>query len=199
MVFFLTHELLSNEIFASVPSRDATLFQSTKIKSLQNIIFPEQTEWFIESTGSNLPVHLSIPRIRVNAPLEHIGVTLQGAMDVPKGRSNAGWFNLGPRPGEQGSAVIDGHYGVWKNGEIAVFNNLYKLRKGDKLYIRDARGLILTFVVRELRTYRQNEDASRVFISNDGKSHLNLITCKGVWNKYQKNYPDRLIVFTDKE
>jgi len=49
-------------------------------------------------------------------------------MDVPKGLNNIGWFNLGPRPGENGNAVIDGHYGVWKNGKGAVFNNLHKLR-----------------------------------------------------------------------
>jgi len=32
-------------------------------------------------------------------------------MDLPKERANVAWFNLGPRPGENDSAVIAGHYG----------------------------------------------------------------------------------------
>ena len=120
-------------------------------------------------------------------------------MDVPKGKSNVGWFQLGPRPGEIGSAVIDGHYGVWKNGKVSVFNNLHKLRKGDTLSIKDEKGAIITFIVRESRIYSQYEDASDVFDSNDGKAHLNLITCQGAWNKVNKNYLNRLVVFTDRK
>lgn len=119
-------------------------------------------------------------------------------MDVPKGPNDVAWFNLGPRPGEIGSAVISGHYG-WKNNIPAVFDNLHKLRKGDKVYVEDKNGATITFVVRELRTYDQNEDASDVFGSSDGKAHLNLVTCTGTWNKAQKSYSKRLVVFTDKE
>lgn len=153
-------------------------------------------QWF---TSPNIPIRLKIPKIKVNAIIEQVGLTPYGAMAIPKGRSNVAWFNLGPYPGEKGSAVIDGHYGVWKNGEKAIFNNLYKLKKGDRLYVEDIKGMSTTFVVRELRIYAQNEDASNVFTSNDGKVHLNLITCQGIWNKISKSYPNRLIVFTDKE
>jgi LPXTG-site transpeptidase (sortase) family protein len=118
---------------------------------------------------------------------------------VPKGHANAAWFNLGSRPGDDGSAVITGHYGIWKNGMPTVFNNLYKLRKGDKLYVKDKKGITVTFIVRELRTYSPDDDASDVFNSSDGRSHLNLITCQGAWNKVSKSYPKRLVVFTDKE
>lgn len=145
-----------------------------------------------------LPTHIRIPRIDVDAFVEYVGVTPDGAMDVPKERANVAWFNLGSRPGENGSAVFAGHYG-WKNGKESVFDNLYKLRKGDKLYIEDEKGVIVSFVVRESRRYDPNEDASGVFNSSDGKAHLNLITCEGDWNKDQKSYSNRLVVFTTKE
>ncbi|MDP3778930.1 MAG: class F sortase [bacterium] len=145
-----------------------------------------------------LPVRLKIPTINVDAPVEYVGLTFDGAMDVPKERANVAWFNLGPRPGETGSAVFDGHYG-WKNRKASVFDNLYKLRKGDKLLIENDKGMIISFVVRESRRYNPNTDASDVFGSSDGKSHLNLITCEGVWNKVSKTYSKRLVVFTDKE
>jgi hypothetical protein len=56
-----------------------------------------------------------------------------------------------------------------------------------------------TFVVRESRSFNPNADASDVFNSNDEKSHLNLITCEGSWNKDSKSYSQRLVIFTDKE
>lgn len=118
-------------------------------------------------------------------------------MGVPKDLAETAWFSLGPRPGEIGSAVIAGHFG-WKNNQPAVFNYLSRLSPGDKLDVIDENGAIITFVVRELRSYAPNADASDVFVSNDGKSHLNLVTCEGVWNKAKQTYPSRLIVFTDK-
>ena len=119
-------------------------------------------------------------------------------MDAPKGPDNVVWFKFGPRPGENGNAVVAGHYG-WKDGKAAAFDNLYKLRNGDKIYIEDDKGAIISFVVRESRRYDPEADASAVFESNDGKAHLNLVTCEGDWNETLKSYSARLVVFTDKK
>lgn len=151
-----------------------------------------------EKENFGLPARINIPKINIDAIVEYVGLTSEGAMDAPKGFNNVAWFSLGPRPGENGSAVIAGHYG-WKNGKASAFDNLYKLRKGDKLYIEDGKGAIISFVVREVRRYDPEENASRVFRSDDDKSHLNLVTCEGVWNKDSKGYSKRLVVFTDRE
>ena len=145
-----------------------------------------------------LPIRLKIPKINVDTTVESVGLMSDGTMGVPKGPTNAAWFNLGPRPGEKGSAVIDGHSGHWKNGAPTVFNNLYKLIKGDKVYVEDNMGETVAFVVRDSREYDPEADASDVFGSSDGKAHLNLITCEGTWDKAQKTYSNRLVVFTDK-
>ena len=157
------------------------------------VVLPKQ-----EQASVGLPVRLKIPSINVDAPVEYVGLTSDGAMDIPKSRDNVAWFELGPLPGANGSAVIAGHYG-WKNRKGSAFDNLYKLRKGDKIYIEDDKGIIISFVVRESRRYDPKMDASNVFSSNDGKSHLNLITCEGKWDKVSETYPERLVVFTDKE
>jgi len=151
-----------------------------------------------EKANFGLPMRLKIPSINVDAAIEYVGLTPDGTMDVPKNPDNVAWFEFGPRPGENGSAVIAGHYG-WKNKKASVFDNLYKLRKGDKLYIEDDKGMIISFVVRESRKYDQKADASDIFSSNDEKPHLNLITCEGVWDKVSKSYSQRLVIFTDKE
>lgn len=147
---------------------------------------------------AGLPIRLSIPKIRVNAVVEYVGVTSDGTMGAPKGPQSVAWFQFGPHPGEIGSAVIAGHYG-WKNNVPAVFDDVSKLRKGDTVSVEDDQGAITTFVVRESRLLGEHEDASSVFDSRDGKAHLNLITCEGKWNAVSKSYANRLIVFTDKE
>ena len=151
-----------------------------------------------QSTSSGLPVRLTIPKINVDAAVDYVGVTPQGELGVPKGPTNAAWYELGPRPGDKGSAVIDGHFG-YKNNIPAVFDKLYTLQKGDNMYVIDDKGKTAIFVVRELRTYGQNEDSSGIFISSDGKAHLNLITCQGTWSESQKSYSNRLVVFADKK
>lgn len=148
---------------------------------------------------SALPVRLRIPKININAPLEYVSLTSQGAVGVPKSITNAAWFNLGPRPGEEGNAIIDGHFGYGKDGTPAIFNNLYKLQKGDKLYVEDEKGRTIIFIVREIKVYNKDEDTSGVFSLSDGKAHLNLITCDGVWIKELKTYSNRLVVFADRE
>lgn len=148
----------------------------------------------ISSRG--IPTRLMIPKIRVNISIEHVGLTPEGAMGVPKNFINTAWFELGPRPGDRGSAVIDGHFGFIKK-KPGAFNNLHRLRKGDKISVQDEKGVVVSFVVRESRIYRQDEDVPEVFASSDGKAHLNLITCQGIWNKSKKSYSERLVVFTD--
>ncbi len=140
------------------------------------------------------PMRLVIPAINVNANIQNTGITSKGVMETPNNAVDAGWFDLGPRPGEKGSAVIAGHFDG-KNGEAGVFTNLNKLKPGDKLYVQDYKGASTTFTVSGNRIYDPGY-ADEVFSSNDG-THLNLITCDGVWDGDLKSYSKRLVVFTD--
>lgn len=150
------------------------------------------------SSISGLPMRLRIPVISVDAIVEHVGLIPDGSMDIPKNPNNVAWFSFGKIPGENGSAVIDGHYGI-KDGKGSVFDTLYKVRKGDLIYVENDKGVIVSFAVHEIRNYESGADAASVFASSDGKSHLNLITCEGVWDDSQKSYSQRLVVFADKE
>lgn len=169
---------------------------------IQSISVPPRTSSSVvrdQKTASvGLPARLKIPTINVDAAIESVGITSEGDMGTPKDPAGVAWYEHGPRPGEIGSSVIDGHYG-WVNKGPAVFDNLYKLRKGDKLYVLDAAGATYTFVVNESKSYDPNADTASIFLSNDGKAHLNLITCEGTWNKSQKSYSSRLIVFADQQ
>ncbi len=143
------------------------------------------------------PARIKISSIALNARVENVALTKDGAMDVPKDPNDAGWYELGPRPGEIGSAVIDGHVD-WLHGDPAVFINLHKVKIGDKIVVQNDNGTSVTFIVRETRLYDADADATDIFLSDDGKAHLNIITCHGEWDKDDQQYLKRLVVFTDK-
>ena len=149
-----------------------------------------------EQASSTIPVRLLIPKIHIDAFVEDVGTTSDGAMAVTKGPVDVAWFDLGSRPGEIGTAVIAGHEG-WKDGIAAVFDNLHELKKGDEIYVENEEGSTTAFIVDRVGTYGQDENASAIFTSADGLAHLNLITCEGIWNAAEQSYSNRLVVFAD--
>ena len=148
--------------------------------------------------GLLMPARLKIPRINTNVVIIPVGITPDGSMGVPSGPLDVAWLDSSVIPGEKGSAVIDGHSG-WKNGISAVFDNLYKLKKGDKISVENVAGVSVSFVVQLVKTFDPKADTVKIFSSTDGKAHLNLITCSGAWNAQKKSYSNRLVVFSDKE
>lgn len=170
------------------------LFRTERITSVMNT----DTTQNQEQTRPGLPLRLKIPKINLETEIEYVGLTANGEMATPEDIANVSWYQLGTRPGEEGSAVIAGHYG-WKDGKASSFDELHTLRPGDKLYVEDDAGVITTFIVRENKQFNPEDSAVTVFTSNDDGAHLNLITCEGDWDSYTKSYSKRLVVFTDRE
>jgi sortase A len=168
------------------------ILQTVPLKGETMILSSEEENHFIA------PARLKIPIINVDAPVDHVTITVLDEMDVPKNPAHVAWYMRGPKPGEAGNSVIDGHSG-WRNNMPAVFDDLYKLKKGDKIYVEDEKGTVTIFVVRELRTYDPKADAKEVFNPSDQVAHLNLITCSGIWDELEKTHSKRLVVFSDKE
>jgi LPXTG-site transpeptidase (sortase) family protein len=152
-----------------------------------------------QQQSPGIPVLIKIAKINVDAVINPVGLTPTGEMVSAYGPFDTAWFDLGPRPGNIGSAVINGHFGHWKIGVGSVFDNLDKLVKGDKISVVDENNSTIIFVVRESKIYDPTADASIVFNSNDGKAHLNLVTCEGTWLPDQKTFTNRLVIFADKE
>ncbi|MEK7575455.1 MAG: class F sortase [Patescibacteria group bacterium] len=175
-----------------------SLFAIRAVGSIQMPVVKNTPRTFVKTIDSGLPVRLKIPKIKVNSAIEQVGIKSTGAMEAPQGRTSVGWFKLGVRPGDKGTAVIAGHYG-WKNSLSAAFDNVSKLQKGDTISVEDASGKSVVFIVRKIQIYSEDDDAADVFSSKDGKVHLNLITCDGVWDSIKKSYSNRLVVFADKQ
>ena len=143
-----------------------------------------------------IPVRLAIENIAVDAKVNPVGLTVEGDMAIDSNAQELAWYQLGSKPGEVGSAVIAGHYG-WKDGVASVFNKVNTLKAGDILTTYDDKGEAKRFAVTRIQLYDPEADATQVFVSTDGKAHLNLITCQGSWNNSQQSYSERLVVFSD--
>lgn len=146
---------------------------------------------------AGLPVTFSIPKLGVkNAAVESVGLDKENKMDVPKDADNVGWYNLGAKPGEIGSAVMAGHLDK-KDGSPAVFYNIKDLKQGDEISVSDEDGNNYTFIVTDVKTYELSKfPLEEVFAKND-KARLNLITCEGTFNKSSQLYSHRLVVYSE--
>ena len=150
----------------------------------------------VTSTSTSTPVRLIIPSIGVNAKVQLVGKTKSGNMAVPNNFTDVGWYRLGYYPGTIGNAVIAGHL---DNGPKvpAVFWHLADLKIGDDVQVKTEAGNVLHFRVVAESLYDYNNAPLGFIFGTSTASHLNLITCDGVWDPAKRLYDKRLIVFTD--
>ncbi len=142
------------------------------------------------------PVRVSIPAIGVDAPVQTVGRTEEGNMDVTRDQWSVGWYKHSSLPGRSGSAVLAGHLNT-KLTPTAVFYDLNKLKPGDEVLVKEANGTMVKFRVKELKTYPYDARPEEVFAA-DGESRLSLITCAGIWLPAKHSYSERLVVFAER-
>jgi len=140
-----------------------------------------------------LPQQLEIPAIGVKAPVEEVGLTSDGAMDVPKQWDDVGWYRYGPLPGDPGNSAIAGH--LDSTTAPAVFWRLGALKPGDKIMVRLSDSKTITFVVTEKDSYAFDKAPIDRIFGPASSSNLNLITCGGSWDAFTKNYSNRIVIY----
>ncbi|GAC1392173.1 MAG: class F sortase [Ktedonobacteraceae bacterium] len=151
----------------------------------------------IVSLSVAAPARLIIPSITVNASVENVGIQANGDLGTPQQNpwEGVGWYNNGPRPGEAGSAVIDGHLDR-PGGYPAVFWDLSKVHVGDTIMVVDANGKTLHFRVTRTGAYAPQDAPIQEIFGDTGGAYLNLITCAGTWIPSQHQTTLRLVVYT---
>jgi len=111
-------------------------------------------------------------------------------MDVPSGKTgNVGWYKGGTVPGQEGSAVLDAHV-------FAAFSALHSLSVGDSIYVTQADGSKLHFVVSDMQYYKLADVPAQTLFNRSGGAYLNLITCAGTYIPAAGTYDHRLVVYT---
>jgi sortase (surface protein transpeptidase) len=150
-----------------------------------------------KTDGSLNPVRLIIPTLAINATVEWVGAQSNADLATPTQNpwEDVGWYNLGPHPGERGSAVIDGHLDR-PGGSPAVFWSLRNLHMGDAVLVMNTAGRTLRFLVTRIALYTPQAAPIQDIFGNWGGTYLNLITCAGEWIPSQHQTNLRLVVYT---
>ncbi len=180
---------------ASVPKAKPTA--ALKATPTQPKIVPTFITSPVVTVTANVPARLIIPSIGVNALVENVGIQSNGDLGTPQQRpwEGVGWYNNGPRPGEAGSAVIDGHLDR-PGGYPAVFWYLGNMHVNDVVMVVDSSGKTLKFRVTRTAAYPPQQAPLQEIFGDAGGSYLNLITCAGTWIPAQHQTTLRFVVYT---
>jgi LPXTG-site transpeptidase (sortase) family protein len=142
-----------------------------------------------------VPLHLAIPAIGVSAPVVSLRGHRSGLLEVPPLGSSryAAWYRFSAVPGYRGNAVLVGHVDTYLGP--AVFYNLYRLRRGDSIYVSVGRGhRAVRYAVRWVREVPKRRFPSRLVFGRTHARRLWLITCGGNFDYVTRSYEDNIIV-----
>ncbi|GAA0614661.1 hypothetical protein GCM10009001_34920 [Virgibacillus siamensis] len=142
-----------------------------------------------------VPDTIKIPAIDVESEVEKVGLMKNGQMAVPENFRITGWYDLGPKPGERGSAVIAGHVDD-KTGP-GVFFNLKDLQKGDEVKIMNKDGKQLVFEVVGKEIFPMDDAPVKQIFGYTSRQMLNLVTCTGPFDRSKGGHINRLVVYTE--
>lgn len=174
-----------------LPSTNPIIDRQTSSRDI-----PASTDTPVPTPYPGIPSEISIPAIGVRAEVESVGLDENQLMDTPDDYHATAWYNLGPRPGEPGSAVIDGHVDT-PDGKPAVFANITALVPGDTISVSDGNGHSLAFRITHTESYPTDEFPVSIVFGPSKVAKLNLITCGGTWDRSRATYTERVVVFSE--
>jgi sortase (surface protein transpeptidase) len=139
------------------------------------------------------PESLTIPQIGVNTRLVTLGLTAQGAIQVPTTTTVAGWYSHSPLPGAVGPAIILGHIDSYRGP--GVFFRLAELRPGDRIYVHRSDDSMVSFRVTEVQTYPKDQFPTQSVYGATPDAELRLITCGGAFDSASGHYLSNIVVY----
>ena len=151
---------------------------------------PETDEPF----EADRPVRIVIPAIDVDETVVETGLLSSGAMEVAD-FGLAGWYGLGPKPGEVGPAVIAAHVSSVAGPD--VFYRLDELEEGDEIRVEDADGAEHVFTVTDSELQPKVELPTERIWSEDDEPVLRLITCGGEFDPAARSHLSNVIVYAE--
>jgi sortase (surface protein transpeptidase) len=137
------------------------------------------------------PAWISIPDAGVDSPVESLGLNPKG-LALP-GLGRAGWWSGGPRPGEDGRAVIVGHLDSDKGPD--VFARVPSLGPGDAITVRDRAGASHRYAVVGITQVPKARFPTLDVYGPAPRPVLVLVTCGGPYDSALGHYRDNVLVY----
>jgi hypothetical protein len=145
---------------------------------------------------STWPTAVRIAALRVDAPVQVVGVGSEGALIVPHSPMDVGWYQGGSAPGEPGVALLTSHVDTRAEGR-GVFAGLVDLDEGDTITVVTADGLEQRWRVTARTQHLKTELPSGLF-ARSGPPVLALVTCGGPFDRSARTYRDNVIVWAER-
>jgi hypothetical protein len=143
------------------------------------------------------PIRLQIPAIHVSTTIVDEGLDADGALQVPPltdaGVREAGWYDLGPTPGQVGSAIIAGHVDSYQ--APGVFYDLGDLAPGNAVEVTLANGKTVHFTVTSVHEYSKAHFPAREVYGPEPYQALRLITCGGAFDEATGHYLSNIVAY----
>lgn len=140
------------------------------------------------------PTRLVIDAIRVDMPVEPVGVDRDAQMELPDDPAVAGWYRFGPdATSEAGNIVLAAHVDAWDH-PIGPLARLRDASPGDLVTLTDARGTERVYVVDSVGHQEKRSLAVDELFRRDGEARLVVITCGGPIDPATGLYRDNVVV-----
>jgi hypothetical protein len=141
------------------------------------------------------PVQVSIPAIGAASSLMPLGLNADQSVQVPplENPMQAGWYSIGPTPGEVGASVIVGHVDGYS--EPGIFYRLREPRSGDRVLVTREDGTTARFEVYRTERVPKDDFPTQQVYGTTARPELRLITCGGSFDWLSGNYRDNVVVF----
>ena len=140
------------------------------------------------------PTSLRIPTLEVDASVLGVGIDeTTYELDVPPDETLVTWYQHGPSPGGNGSALLAGH--VDYEGRAGVFYRLRWLDPGERFEVGYEDGSSRTFEVVGRKQFEKERLPTTQLFTEDGQPTVVLITCGGEFDEGRRSYSDNLVVY----
>lgn len=140
------------------------------------------------------PTELVVPSLGIDIAVGRLGLLADHHVQVPATAHTVGWFDLGPTPGQVGSAVILGHVDSYLGP--GIFFELRTLRVGALIEVRLADRLTALFRVHRVVQYAKTGFPDALVYGSTAGRILNLVTCGGTFDRATGSYESNVVVFS---
>lgn len=154
------------------------------------------------------PTAIRIPKIGASSELDELGLNADGSLQVPPVTDplTAGYY-AGAKPDESGDEVLPGELGAavvaahvdgvinGKKGQPGLFFRLHQLEPGDEIFIDQADGGQLRFLVDRVETHSKDRFPSDAVYGPTERPELRLVTCGGSFSRTSGHYLSNVIAF----
>jgi LPXTG-site transpeptidase (sortase) family protein len=147
------------------------------------------------------PIHISISRIGIDAPIIVMGLDSRNYPEVPDSGSEVAWYTFSAPPGSGSNAVFSGHvdWYYWGLPGAGVFYHLRELQIGDEISLKLDDGSQLRYMVTGNVAVAYDDPNVVKVMDPTSRDVITLITCGGTWlrdysNPSGGNYSHRVIV-----